>query len=475
VQCPNCGKTGRVTIAGKQYCTNCGSPLDGVAGSQPSKNLTDLSGAPTPPAAVPTAVPMPKPSPTATQPAPPPAKPAADFHAPAASVLDLRTVTPKATPTPIPVTPPTPEAPKTIGLSVETSDRVNTPASISSPSPAPPPAQVANSPQPTSVISPSRRQARLANAQAVTKSSAIQKFAKSKTPPAPEPVVPSSSINAPVVPLDLASDELVTASSATAAVPTVISPRPVVSTPTPSPSQVPPPAPPIQPLTANPVIAPTIRAQPVAPPPGPAVAGPQVPAISAVLPGTVATTIESHKKLITPQSIAQADPESARKQAFALALANAPKRQNLASVAAGVVAVIIMGGYIWLQNAPKLAIRTAAGKAGFEASLPNYLPNNYNLNKPIIASPGRIVLAFSSPGNGNISITQQKTDWDSKSLLDNYVSQQTDQYLVVNQQGLTIYLYNGNMASWVNRGVWYSVQGNNQLNRDQLLKIAYGL
>ncbi len=193
------------------------------------------------------------------------------------------------------------------------------------------------------------------------------------------------------------------------------------------------------------------------------------------MPGIVATNIQASQRLIKPEPAVKVDPEVARKQAFELALANAPKRPGAVSVAAALAAVLVMGGYIWFANAPKLAVRTAASKAGFEASLPSYLPSNYSLEKPISSSPGRITLAFSSADSDHFTVTQQKTSWDPQSLLDNYVVKQSQQYLAVAGQGLTIYLYNGDSASWVNRGVWYSIQGNKQLNREQLLKIAYGL
>lgn len=193
------------------------------------------------------------------------------------------------------------------------------------------------------------------------------------------------------------------------------------------------------------------------------------------MPPAVSTAVAANSTLITPELMAQADPASARNEAFALAMANAPKRNNTTSVAAAVVAVVVMGGYIWSQNAPKLALRTASNKAGFEASLPTYVPSSYSQSRTVDASPGRIAIAFSAPGKSNLTIVQQKSTWDTKSLLDNYITKQTNQYLAVTGQGLTIYLYNGDVASWVNRGIWYSIQGNNQLNREQLLKIAYGL
>jgi hypothetical protein len=74
-----------------------------------------------------------------------------------------------------------------------------------------------------------------------------------------------------------------------------------------------------------------------------------------------------------------------------------------------------------------------------------------------------------------MTLSQTRTSWDSRSLLENYVSRKTDKYLTVRNRGLTIYLYNGNQASWVNRGVWYALEGNSRLNREQILKIIDSL
>jgi hypothetical protein len=153
-----------------------------------------------------------------------------------------------------------------------------------------------------------------------------------------------------------------------------------------------------------------------------------------------------------------------------------PNRFNPTSVAAALAAIVIMGGYIWTQNYPKMSFHVAASKAGLEATLPGYLPASYHQSGPVSYQPGEITLNFASAGaNEPLKITQRKTDWDSNSLRENYVSKQTDNYLAVQGQGLTIYMYNSNQASWVNHGVWYQINGVSQLGREQVLKIAYSL
>jgi hypothetical protein len=149
-----------------------------------------------------------------------------------------------------------------------------------------------------------------------------------------------------------------------------------------------------------------------------------------------------------------------------------PNAQRTATVAA---AVAIMGGYIWFQNYPKLALHNANSQAGISASLPAYLPSSYNL-KHTTVKPGAVTLSFFSPSSDEaLKIAQTRTDWDSSSLLDNYVAQRADDYATVQNQGLTIYLFNNNQATWVNHGLWYSIEGASRLSREQILKIAYSL
>lgn len=149
-----------------------------------------------------------------------------------------------------------------------------------------------------------------------------------------------------------------------------------------------------------------------------------------------------------------------------------PRTSQVMAVAA---IVAIMGGYIWLQNYPKLAIKSASQQAGIQASLPGYVPSSYSLDNTD-TKPGLITFSFKSPSQGEaLTIAQKRTAWDSSSLLDNYIAKQAANYSAVEGQGLTIYLYGQNQAAWINHGVLYQISGAGRLSRDQVLKIAYSL
>jgi hypothetical protein len=159
----------------------------------------------------------------------------------------------------------------------------------------------------------------------------------------------------------------------------------------------------------------------------------------------------------------------------ALNAAKSATAPSLIKIAAALGAITILSGVVWLQNAPKLAFRDDASKAGIDASLPTYVPSSYHQKGAINVAPGQLTLNFASPSsNDPLTITQRRSDWDANSLRQNYVAQQASDFLAVQGEGLTIFLYN-DQASWINHGVWYQLSGISQLSREEILKLAYGL
>lgn len=149
---------------------------------------------------------------------------------------------------------------------------------------------------------------------------------------------------------------------------------------------------------------------------------------------------------------------------------------QLATAGLSVAGVILLGMYVWQINYPNLALKVASSKAGISATMPSYLPNGWKITGDIAANPGSVNYTLQSPdGNKSVSINENRTDWDSQALAENYLSSKTDNYKALQTQGLTIYLYN-NQATWVNHGTWYRIEGNDTgLNQDQIIKMATSL
>ena len=142
-----------------------------------------------------------------------------------------------------------------------------------------------------------------------------------------------------------------------------------------------------------------------------------------------------------------------------------------------VVGLVLVGVYVWQVNYPNLAFKVAAGKAGINASMPGYIPSGWQLGSNIKTSPGLVSYSLKSDNNKRkIDVVTTKTDWDSQALAENYVTPKSSKYLALQAQGLTIYMYGNNQASWVNNGNWYRLEGNQHgLTQDQIIKIATSL
>lgn len=106
--------------------------------------------------------------------------------------------------------------------------------------------------------------------------------------------------------------------------------------------------------------------------------------------------------------------------------------------------------------------------------MPSYTPTGYALNGGVSHSGGTISLSFRS-GDSSYTITQQSSNWNSQTLLDNTLAL-GGSHETIEKNGQTIYVYdNGTRAAWVNGGVRYDITGNAQLSTDDIVAIATSL
>ncbi|MDB5164158.1 MAG: hypothetical protein JWS12_776 [Candidatus Saccharibacteria bacterium] len=146
------------------------------------------------------------------------------------------------------------------------------------------------------------------------------------------------------------------------------------------------------------------------------------------------------------------------------------------SVSAGVLAVVVLAGFFGYQNTANLSMRVAAAKAGIHAKLPSYHPSGFAIRGPIQYSPGQITVSFKSHADDrNFKLTQQTSNWNTDTLLNKYVTVNSQPYQTFEANDKTIYIYGNSNATWVNNGIWYQISGNSSLNSDQLLHIASSL
>lgn len=196
--------------------------------------------------------------------------------------------------------------------------------------------------------------------------------------------------------------------------------------------------------------------------------------IAVAEPKTPSKALEQHPAI---EDITELHRESQQKRPSLMKrLAQAFAHPQFATIGAVAACFILLAGYISYLNYPKLAMRVATSKAGFDAQLPRYTPAGYGFSSKIASSPGQVVVRFDSHNDAtSLALAQRQTSWDSATLLENYVKPRSNNYLTFQQNGLIIYIYNGNNAAWINSGVFYTLEGNSRLSNEQLIKVATSL
>lgn len=121
-----------------------------------------------------------------------------------------------------------------------------------------------------------------------------------------------------------------------------------------------------------------------------------------------------------------------------------------------------------------MSLKVAAMQSGIEASYPSYVPRGYSLSDVTSAS-GRVTMHFVS-GDDGFTIVEENSSWDSTALLNNYIkSEYGDNYSVVREQGLTLYM-GDSWEAWVNGGTLYKLTvTSGTLTKKQLKTIAVSL
>lgn len=147
---------------------------------------------------------------------------------------------------------------------------------------------------------------------------------------------------------------------------------------------------------------------------------------------------------------------------------------KVASLTAGFVALLLLGSFFAYQKVPTVSMRIAANEAGFMGTIPAKIPAGYAFSGPVKAVDSAVAVTYkSSSDDRQFVISQRKTNWSSEALLTNYLQDSKLNYQAYKENGLTIFIYDGSNATWVDKGIWYTINGNqNSLSSSQLLEIA---
>lgn len=138
----------------------------------------------------------------------------------------------------------------------------------------------------------------------------------------------------------------------------------------------------------------------------------------------------------------------------------------------GIIAGLLLVGFITYLNLPNLNVRFAGTQAGFSAAMPGYRPSGYSFNGPVDYEAGKVTISFkSNTDDRSYTLKQEVSNWNSQSLQENFLAAKDKTFTTTQEGGRTIYIYDNSSATWVNGGVWYQVESNS-LSSEQLLNIA---
>jgi hypothetical protein len=142
-----------------------------------------------------------------------------------------------------------------------------------------------------------------------------------------------------------------------------------------------------------------------------------------------------------------------------------------AFIVSGIASFLFLVGAVAYFNVPQISMHLAAAHAGFSAKLPSYSPLGYAFGN-LSYGPGNVTVSYKADAAHKFDITQRESSWDSEALLNNFVASSNKSYQTYERAGRTIYFFGSNTATWVDNGIWYTVNGNNSLTRNQLLDLA---
>jgi len=204
-------------------------------------------------------------------------------------------------------------------------------------------------------------------------------------------------------------------------------------------------------------------------------------AVARPMPSMVTSASHQQLERMLDHALARA---SAHKQAMN---GKAGKRSGWRKVAgiprwAAATAVIVVSagilGFLAWQTMPQVGVKVATLGSSVDATVPAYNPSGFSFEGPLAFNENSVTMNFKSNADPSrsYSVIQKKSDWDSTSLLSNYLEPKAETYQTSTVKGSTVYIYGkDNHATWVSGGKWYVIEDKANLNSDQLIKIAESL
>jgi hypothetical protein len=147
------------------------------------------------------------------------------------------------------------------------------------------------------------------------------------------------------------------------------------------------------------------------------------------------------------------------------------RTRRVLAITASFAVFVALCGLVAFQQRHQIQLQMASAKAGFAASTPLYMPQDYKAGKMTYVN-GTVATIFEAKDKQPFIIVQKKSNWDSQTLLDNFVAVSNQDYRGFQSNGRTVYVIGKSSATWVNGGIWYQIKEASNLNDEQLVKIA---
>lgn len=151
------------------------------------------------------------------------------------------------------------------------------------------------------------------------------------------------------------------------------------------------------------------------------------------------------------------------------------KMRRARVMAPALAALLLVTGFVAYQQVPYVSMRVASSRAGFNASLPS-TPSGFSVDGPIAYNSGVVSVKFKSNSDTRaVVLNQQPSGLDSASLQAGLLDKNKVDYQEHKVNGRTVFIYEDSHATWVNKGVWYTLEGDSNLSTGQILELVKSL
>lgn len=146
------------------------------------------------------------------------------------------------------------------------------------------------------------------------------------------------------------------------------------------------------------------------------------------------------------------------------------RKFKLSAVAAAVTAVALLLGYGGYLAYPNVQLRIAASKAGLDAK-DFYAPSGYKVSGSVAMGEGKLAVNYRGENNASYRINQERSNATDADVKNEATIKGKDSFDSLKAGDVNVYRYN-DKASWVKNGVRYTLDTNDFLTSDQIVKIA---